>query len=781
MSRDIAHTRTLTVTFDEPADLSGGKGTSVGRRRHRFGRRIGGPGFRRPLLFALVVAALAIGAVTVGAYWPGNRFGLDSDDLRLIFYIDIVLALALGITAIWTLVQVWSRRRAGTSGGRLHLRIAALFSVVAIAPAFLVALLAGVYFNLEVESWFNERVRPAVENSVEVANAYLAEHKLVIEADALAMAQDLNRSWGVIASDSQRVRETVRVQAAVRSLSEVMVFDSTGRVLARAGLTSSLEFDQPPFWALDRAAAGEAVVLTGDNEDRVRALVGLDTVPQTFLYVGRFVDPKVLDWVEVTQEGANAYERLKADRSQRQIQMAALFAVVALVLLLLAVGVGMAFANRLTRPIGRLVHATEMVRSGNLTVRVDETERPDDEIGVLTRAFNRMTRQLEEQRRELTEANRQLEDRRRFTEAVLGGVSAGVVGLDRVGRVNLPNRSAVALLDLRLDRLMGRPLGETVPVMAPLVAEAIEDSDRLVEDEVTVETGHGKRTLHVRIAAERDAQDQVIGFVVTFDDVTELLSAQRKAAWADVARRIAHEIKNPLTPIQLSAERLKRKYLKEIQTDPEIFSQCTDTIVRQVGDIGRMVDEFSAFARMPNPVMKRENLVTLCRDAVFLQQQAHPELAIETALPRDAVPVYGDARLLQQALTNLLQNAVDAIDGRDGGDAQPRGWIRITLVHDHESATVCVEDNGRGLPVAERDRLTEPYVTTRSKGTGLGLAIVTRIMEQHEGTIRLEDRVSAASDSDDAHGAGGAKVSLTIPLMAGDGQDPAGPRRATEV
>jgi two-component system nitrogen regulation sensor histidine kinase NtrY len=335
---------------------------------------------------------------------------------------------------------------------------------------------------------------------------------------------------------------------------------------------------------------------------------------------------------------------------------------------------------------------------------------------------------------------------------VLAGVSAGVIGLDRSGRVNLPNRPATALLDVGLEELMGRPLAEVIPEFASSVALATADPSRLVEDEISVETHEGVRVLRVRIGAERDAQDDVIGFVVTFDDVTELQSAQRTAAWADVARRIAHEIKNPLTPIQLSAERLKRKYLGEIKSDPETFAQCTDTIVRQVGDIGRMVDEFSSFARMPNPVLTSGDLAKICREAVFLQQQAHREITFETDFPKEGMLSTFDAGLMSQALTNLLQNAVDAIQGRSGDD-EAQGWISMRLIESGDNASIVVEDNGRGLPVKERERLTEPYVTTRTKGTGLGLAIVARIIEQHGGTLRLGDR----------DGQPGAMVAISLP------------------
>jgi len=712
-------------------------------QRAGLGRRIG---------IALMVAAVAAGLGTFFTLTGETSFGLGEDALFVFLVIDLSLVLALGGAVSLGLVRMWVQRRAGLAGARLHVRLVGLFSVVAIAPAILVAILSALFFNLVIESWFSERVREAVKSSVLVSEAYLNEHQQTIRTDALGIADELNRVWPGSLIDVQRAREILEDETEKRSVPGAVLFDRNGRVIARAGFTSSLLFDLPPPLAVADAVGGQPVVLTSENEDRVRALIGLQVRPQAFLYLGRFIDPNVLRYRETTKRAASEYAQAETRRSRLELELAAIFVIVTLLLLLTAVGVGLGFANRLSRHIAKLVHATEMVRSGNLDVRLEESAQSDDEIGMLTRAFNRMTRQLDEQRGELTEANRQLEDRRRFTEAVLAGVSAGVIGLDRSGRVSLPNRPATALLDVGLEQLMGRPLVETIPEFTSAVEQAITDPSRLVEDEIGIETAEGLRTLRVRIAAERDAQQDVIGFVVTFDDVTELQSAQRTAAWADVARRIAHEIKNPLTPIQLSAERLKRKYLNEVTTDPEIFAQCTDTIVRQVDDIGRMVDEFSSFARMPNPVMKTESLAKICRDSVFLQQQAHRDIKFDTDFPEDGIAISCDSGLVSQALTNLLQNAVDSIEGREASQTE-NGWIGLRLIESDDNASIVIEDNGRGLPVKERDRLTEPYVTTRSKGTGLGLAIVSRIVEQHAGTLRLVDRDDGV----------GARVSIVLP------------------
>ena len=756
MSDEITPNKTerrgLFVTSDSPTEFAGGSVVRKPGLLRNIVSRGQRAGLGRRVAIVLMVCAVAFGLGTFFALTGNTTFGMGEDALFVFLIVDLALVLALGVAVSLGLVRMWAQRRAGLAGARLHVRLVGLFSVVAISPAILVAILASLFFNLVIENWFSERVREAVESSVLVSEAYLNEHRESIRSDALAMADELNRVWPGFGVDSQRARQIIEDEASKRSIPGAVLFDQNGRVIASAGFTSSLLFDIPPPFAVADAANGQPVILTSENEDRVRALVGLNVRPQVFLYVGRFIDPNVLRYRETTKRAANEYAQAETRRSRLELELAAIFVIVTLLLLLTAVGVGLGFANRLSRHIANLVHATEMVRSGNLSVRLDEASRSDDEIGMLTRAFNRMTRQLDGQRGELTEANRQLEDRRRFTEAVLAGVSAGVIGLDRSGRVNLPNPPAIELLGVRLEEIMGRPLTDSVPEFAGLVERAVADPIRLVEDEISVETGDGVRTLHVRIAAERDAKQDVIGFVVTFDDVTELQSAQRTAAWADVARRIAHEIKNPLTPIQLSAERLKRKYLKEIVTDPEIFEQCTDTIVRQVGDIGRMVDEFSSFARMPNPVMKPENLAKLCREAVFLQQQAHRDIVFETGFPEKDVVFNLDAGLLSQAFTNLLQNAVDAIDGREG-EGNLAGKISLHLIESDNNASIVIEDNGRGLPVKERDRLTEPYVTTRSKGTGLGLAIVARIVEQHGGTLRLSD----------LDGETGARITITLP------------------
>jgi len=719
-------------------------------RLRLWGRRVG---LARKLAVALTLAALASGIATyVTLTGSGPLGGPNPTTVLILLNLDLALMLMLAALVARRIARVWSARRSGSAGSKLHVRLVVMFSVVAITPAILVAVFSALLIHFGVEQWFNARVRTALEESLAVANAYLEEHQQVISGDALAMANDINRAGTNVLRNPDILAKIVNNQAAVRALSEAIIFDVSGQILARTGLAYSMELsiDRIPAWAFERAKTSDVAVLTIPGDQRVRALVKLeDGLSDTYLYVGRFVDPKVIDHMERTNAAVAEYKRLEDTRSGLTITFSAIFAVVALLLLLAAVSVGLTLATQLATPIMRLIDAAERIRAGDLSARVEE-EGSADELGSLSRAFNRMTSQLDAQRRDLIEANRELDERRRFTETVLAGVSAGVIGLDRDGIVELPNRSALELLGIDGMALIGKPLAEAVPEMAGLIEAVQRRPERSVQDEMKLRRDNRSRVLLVRIVSERDEQERITGFVATFDDVTELLSAQRKAAWADVARRIAHEIKNPLTPIQLSAERLKRKYLKEITSDRETFVTCTDTIIRQVGDIGRMVDEFSAFARMPAPVVRDEDLLDVVRQTVFLARNGYPDVTVEADLPNQPLKIPCDVRQVGQALTNLVKNAVEAVQGREDGDL-PRGLVQVSLSRHQGTVTIAVTDNGKGLPEEQRDRLTEPYVTTRVKGTGLGLAIVKKIMEDHGGELVLEDLNGA-----------GARVSLVF-------------------
>ncbi len=713
----------------------------------------------RATTLGLAVTALLLGLATFVMLAGGSPLGPSRPgEIVAVVLANAAVLVLLGASLAARLVRVWAERRRGSAGSRLHVKLVLLFGVVAVVPALIVAAFAAVFFNLGIQAWFSDRVRNTLEASLVASRAWLDQHRDEIRVDALAMATDLNRAAQVFLPDNpQAFERLLGTHASVRGLTEALVFEPTlGRVVAHAGFFAGGVVEAPPAWAMDQVRIGEVVVIPGESDARVRALAMVDAPSGTLLLlVGRPLDAGILEHLRRTELAFQDYDRLDRNRDSLQVTFALVFACAALLVLLAAVLVGLVFANQLARPISRLIAAAERVRAGDLSTRVEEG-KAEDELATLTRAFNRMTNQLSAQRGELMEAYRQIDERRRFTEVVLAGVSAGVVGLDEQGRINLPNRSASELVGLDLDAAIGLPLARVVPEFAPLVAEAAAAPERPRMAEIPIGPPYRRRTLIARIGAELQ-QGRIAGYVLTFDDITELQSAQRKAAWADVARRMSHEIKNPLTPIQLSAERLKRKYLKEIGSDPETFRSLTDTIVRQVGDIGRMVDEFSAFARMPTPVIRPENLGQLVREALVLQQAAHPEIAYATAIPDPAPLVAADRRLIGQALTNLLQNAADAIAavprGEDGEPTRP-GAIALRVEAAEDGWAVLVEDNGTGLPEGEeRARLTEPYVTHKAKGTGLGLAIVKKIMEDHGGRLALEDRA----------GGPGARAVLVLP------------------
>ncbi|WP_431285408.1 ATP-binding protein [Humitalea sp. 24SJ18S-53] len=691
----------------------------------------------RGVTLGLAVLALAAGLVTFVVLSGGSPLGPTSTgQVVAMVFANVALLLMLAVSLAARLVRVWSDRRRGGAGSRLHVRLVLLFGGVAVFPALLVAGFAAVFFNLGIQAWFSDRVRDTLEASLLASRAYLTEHVNTVRGDAQGMATDLNRAALMFLPDQEfNYARVVATQAALRGLTEAVVFDPLlGRVIAAGGLGANLMLNPPDQEALDLVRGGEIAVLPDQAAGLVRALTSLETPGGAMLLIGRPVDPEVLQHMRRTELAFNQYDLLERRRGPLQITFALIFAVTALLVLFGAVLVGLVIANQIAGPIGRLIQAADRVRGGDLSVKVAEGQA-DDEVASLSRAFNRMTGQLSAQRGELMEAYRQLDDRRRFTEGVLAGVSAGVVGLDSAGRINLPNRSASELVGQDLDSALGLPLATLVPEFAPLLAAAAADPARARTTEIPIGPPNRRRILLARIGAELQ-QGRVAGYVLTFDDITALQAAQRQVAWSDVARRIAHEIKNPLTPISLSAERLRRRYLKQITEDPDTFRQLTDTIVRQVGDIGRMVDEFSAFARMPQPQIGWEDFAALARESLVLQREAHPNIHYTLTVPDGPAMARCDRRLIGQALTNLLVNAADAVTMREGA-----GHIEVRLETGPDQWAFIVEDDGIGLPAGEaRDRLTEPYVTQKVKGTGLGLAIVKKIMEDHGGRLVLEDR-----------------------------------------
>jgi two-component system nitrogen regulation sensor histidine kinase NtrY len=669
---------------------------------------------------------------------------------------NLAIVAALGALIAIQLARLWRERQSGRAGAKLHMRLVALLGLIAVVPLVFVALVAAVTLNLGIESWFSTRVRTALDNAVGVARQYVIEQGRGITLDAGEMADGIQHDRSLF-DDDHHVKVALMVEKLAimtndRGLIASFLIDSHGTELASSAKLKYTTALKPSAADIADAKAGR-IVVDGDPETGiVHALIQLPALNDAYLLAVRAVDPKVFGYYQRTKVAVSEYNRLEQSRPQVQRNLAWLYAMVSLVILMAAIWMGLWFANRLARPISGLISAAERVSEGDLTAQV-AVDRDDDEIGKLGIAFNRMTSQLSTQRSALVAANQVIDERRRFTETVLAGVSAGVIGLDGDGQITIVNRAAARLLNAAPEELEGRHYAEAVPELAALIRRTISEPVGRASGEVTIKRTGTPRALSVQVNSEPGAHAS--GYVVTFDDITDLASAQRTAAWADVARRIAHEIKNPLTPIQLSAERLKRKYGHEVSTDPDVFTQCTDTIIRQVGDIGRMVDEFSSFARMPAPVMHRENAQELVHQAMFLQRVANPQIAYDTVAPKDPVWFEVDGRLVSQALTNVIKNAGEGIASRIAtGDDTP-GRIVVTIEAADDRVVFRITDNGIGLPAEHRHRLTEPYVTTRAKGTGLGLAIVRKIMEDHGGEIALKD-VGGEHD--------GAEVVLTFPL-----------------
>ncbi|HUW74014.1 MAG TPA: PAS domain-containing sensor histidine kinase, partial [Methyloceanibacter sp.] len=569
-------------------------------------------------------------------------------------------------------------------------------------------------------------------------------------------AKDIDEAVELVRAQPQGFGNFLNAQAAIRALPAAYLIDGTGKVLATAASLPEFPFRAPPQEAMELAKKGQVIVIAPGQTSMVGAIKSLANFNDTYLYVIRPVNARVLQQLRATRANVAEYQLLEQRRAGVQVAFGLMYVAIALTLLLSAIWIGMWFANRLVAPIGQLMGAAEEISHGNLGVEVD-VNPADGDLAVLGSTFNTMASELRTQRDELVGANATLDERNRFMEAVLSGVTAGVVGVDVDGTVNLVNRSAETLLGVKEEKFAGKRLSDAIPEFGPHLKRARKQNKRLATDQITLRRGGSERNFAVRVTSEGAGQ----GYVVTFDDITELVSAQRSTAWADIARRIAHEIKNPLTPIQLSAERIRRKYGSVITKDREIFEQCTDTIIRQVSDIGRMVDEFSAFARMPKPVMEMHDAREIVREAVFLFQVSRPDIEFELDLPDKPVVTMSDQRLLTQAVTNLVKNASEGIDTAVEADPARAGTGHITAKvgtkTDHVHITII--DNGCGLPSENRERLVEPYMTTRVKGTGLGLAIVQRITEQHGGRLQLADAPKRNGKII------GASVRMDLPIM----------------
>lgn len=672
--------------------------------------------------------------------------------------LNLVLVLAMLAIIAWQVTGLWLARRRQDAGAQLHVRIVSLFSVIAMVPAILLAIFASISLDRGLDHWFSSRTKSIIQSSFDVATAYLQEHGQVIRSDTLGMAKDIDEAVNLVKSQPQGFGNFLNAQAAIRALPIAYLIDGEGKILATAASQPGTPYQPPPAAAMELAKKGQIIVMAPGKSAMVGAIKSLDNFNDTYLYVLRPVNAQVLQQLRETRANVAEYQLLEQRRTGVQVAFGLMYIAIALTLLLSAIWVGMWFANRLVAPIRQLMGAAQEISGGNLDVEV-KTNRADGDLGMLGSTFNTMTSELKSQRDALVGANMTLDERRRFMEAVLSGVTAGVVGVDADGNITLVNRSAETLLGVKEHALSGKPLVKAIPEFAPLMKRAQKQGRRLAADQVTLRRAGAEHNFAVRVTSEGSDQ-HAQGHVVTFDDITELVSAQRSTAWADVARRIAHEIKNPLTPIQLSAERIRRKYGDSITKDRDIFDQCTDTIIRQVSDIGRMVDEFSAFARMPKPMMEMHDVRDIVREAVFLFQVSRPEIGFDLDLPDKPAILLSDRRLLTQAVTNLVKNASEAIDTAMEAETgrTEKGHVTAKVRMKGDRLQITVIDNGCGLPKENRQRLVEPYMTTRAKGTGLGLAIVQRITEQHGGALQLAD-----APKRNGH-AQGASVRMDLPI-----------------
>jgi two-component system nitrogen regulation sensor histidine kinase NtrY len=692
--------------------------------------------FQTAMTFGLAVLGPALALGTFMVLGPMNR-GATSPMLRVILLADLVYVLVVAALVIARLARIVADRRSQSVGSRLHLRLSGVFAFVALMPTIIVAVFAVLTVNVGLEGWFSERVRAVVGTSLSAAQAYDGEHRADLTEDVAALAAFLNaakRGSFLLADDQLRPLLTQGQTLIQRGLREAFLLDYSGRLMTRGEKSYLFDFETPSPADLDRARKGELVLIEDWPNDELRALVHLDAFADRYLYVTRQVDGRILSLLDDTRETVRLYQQLENERGRLLFEFGLLYLGFALILILAAVWLGLWFAERLSKPVGRLAGAAQRVGGGDLDVQVPE-EEGDDEIAMLGRLFNQMTRQLKGQRTALIDNTRAVEARRRLFDSVLSSVTSGVIGLDAEGCVDFVNRAGGRVLDVG-GTVEGQPLAVLVPEFGPLFDRLREAQGAAVQEEVRLTRKGRMETLLVRMAGRRAGDGRLEGYVVAFDDVTDLVSAQRMAAWGDVARRIAHEIKNPLTPIQLSAERIKRKFGAQV-ADRADLDAYADVIVRQTNDLRRIVDEFSKFARMPEPVRREEDIVRLVREAVTLQGSGLP---LSARLPEEGAVLDVDATMIGQALTNLIKNAGEAIESLVQNGA-PDGFVpevRVAVDVSPDEVVIRISDNGIGLP-PDRARLFEPYVTTREKGTGLGLPIVKKIIEEHGGTLALLD------------------------------------------
>ncbi|MGB3415520.1 MAG: PAS domain-containing sensor histidine kinase [Mesorhizobium sp.] len=737
------------------------KATPFSLPRAHEGRRL----LALPGVIAIVGALIAAGvsfAILVGA----TPITPDEKTTWTLIALNAAFIIALVALVTRELHRIAMARRRGKAASRLHVRIVTMFALVAAIPAIMVAIVASVTLDIGLDRWFEIRTKAIVNSSLSIADAYVQENARNLQGTTLSMAYDLDSARTLYGLDRAGFLDLLTKEAVGRGLAHAALVNPDGSFVMSAKTDANFAMPEPPEGSIQEAENGKPLLIAPETRNIMGAIIKLKELDGMFLYTIKLVDPEVIKARAIVRANTDEYRGLEANRRTSQVAFALPYLSLTLMIILSAIWTGIAVADRLVRPIRQLIGAADEVATGNLDVSVPV--RPSDgDVASLGDTFNKMLLELKSQRNEILSAKDLVDERRRFSEAVLEGVTAGVIGVDSDGIVTIVNRSAETMLAISGEKALGQNLSMLMPHVGRVFEIGRKSGRPVYREQVTFYRAAAERTLNVQVTIEDgDAPVEEKSYVVTVDDITDLVQAQRTSAWADVARRIAHEIKNPLTPIQLSAERIKRRYGKVITEDREVFDQCTDTIVRQVEDIGRMVDEFSAFARMPKPEMKLIDLRDPLREASFLVEVSRADIAFERAFGNEPLSGTFDSRLMAQAFGNIIKNAAEAIDGRDENRTEP-GAIRIRSGSENGFIRVDVIDNGKGLPRDNRQRLLEPYMTTREKGTGLGLAIVKKIVEEHGGRLELGDAPA------DFHGGHGAMVSVFLPLAASSGSDPA--------
>ena len=720
---------------------------------------------RRKFLIISAWSLILLGPILTGltVYILQGEFGSNlSNVLRFILLIDGIYLLVVIAIVGYSVMRMFAARRAKSAGSRLHMRLSRVFAIVALIPTVLVAVFAVVTLSIGVEGWFSKNVQNVVSSSLSAANAYKNEQSNDLKVDLKFMAIRLNeyKDTNSFVSDSDLRLQLISYQNLIqRGLKEAYIIDENANLRSRGELSYLFGYEEPSQEAMDSAKTGDLFIIEDWPNNEFRGLIKLESFADKYLYISRVVDGNILNLLDKTMESAITYNTMEAQREKILWSYGLLYFGFATFVILSSILLGMLFAERLSRPVGRLAGAAQRLGAGDFDVQVIE-EKGDDEIAMLSRVFNHMTKQVKRQRDDLITANDYTERRRRLFDSVLSGVTAGVIGLSSDGNVGFINLAAEKLLNLNAENHEGKSIKLAVPEFVDLFLLIQKNENKTQQQEIKLTRAGATEILLVRVSARISEDLLVEGYVITFDDVTDLVSAQRLAAWGDVARRIAHEIKNPLTPIQLSAERLKRKYSPMVGAEEDNLSQYCDVIIRQTNDLRRIVDEFSKFARMPEPIKRSVNITKLLKDVILLFEISSPAIKIKLKNPHGDINVNVDETMINQAFTNLIKNAGEAIESKAKLNSTNKfdPEIRIFIKKNVNNLEIIIEDNGIGLPTQERSRLFEPYVTNRENGTGLGLSIVKKIIEEHNGSLELLD-ASPFSNNEDF----GAKMRIIFP------------------